>query len=123
MPRGQSSRHRTLAHLLAAHSRATPKQAKEPIFATLDRQLKEFRKMDKFVFLIVFINLFLTTNHLFAQLAPIETKQQVYDRINAERLKIGMPTIPVNKKLERSAQSWAFFMRPSLKHNTNFLRR
>jgi len=26
--------HHTLAHLLAAHSNATPKQAKEPIFAT-----------------------------------------------------------------------------------------
>jgi len=33
MPRGQSSGHRALAHLLAAHSIATPKQAKEPIFA------------------------------------------------------------------------------------------
>ena len=34
MPRGQSSGHPALAHLLAAHSSATPKQAKEPIFAT-----------------------------------------------------------------------------------------
>jgi len=34
MPRGQSSGHRALAHLLAAHSIATPKQAKEPILAT-----------------------------------------------------------------------------------------
>jgi hypothetical protein len=32
MPRGQSSGHRTLAHLLATHSIATPKQAKEPTF-------------------------------------------------------------------------------------------
>ena len=32
MPRGQNSGHRALAHLLAAHSTATPKQAKEPIF-------------------------------------------------------------------------------------------
>ena len=32
MPRGQSSGHHALAHLLAAHSNATPKQAKEPIF-------------------------------------------------------------------------------------------
>jgi hypothetical protein len=31
MPRGQSSGHRALAHLLAALSIATPKQAKEPI--------------------------------------------------------------------------------------------
>ncbi len=34
---GQSGDHRTLAHLLAAHSCATPKQAKEPIFASLGR--------------------------------------------------------------------------------------
>jgi len=32
MPRGQSSGHRALAHLLAALSIATPKQAKEPTF-------------------------------------------------------------------------------------------
>jgi hypothetical protein len=36
MPRGQSSGHRALAHLLAALSIATPKQAKEPIFAARD---------------------------------------------------------------------------------------
>jgi len=36
MPRGQSSGHRALAHLLATHSIATPKQAKEPILATVD---------------------------------------------------------------------------------------
>ena len=29
---GQIGDHRTLAHLLAAHSRATPKQAKEPSY-------------------------------------------------------------------------------------------
>jgi hypothetical protein len=34
MPRGQSSGHRALAHLLAALSIATPMQAKEPIFTT-----------------------------------------------------------------------------------------
>ena len=34
MPRGQSSGHRALAHLLATHSIAIPKQAKEPIFTT-----------------------------------------------------------------------------------------
>jgi len=33
MPRGQSSGHRALAHLLAALSIATSKQAKEPILA------------------------------------------------------------------------------------------
>jgi hypothetical protein len=37
MPRGQSSDHRALAHLLATHSRATPKQAKEPIFSTRNK--------------------------------------------------------------------------------------
>ncbi|MFM7858863.1 MAG: hypothetical protein ACKO96_44790 [Flammeovirgaceae bacterium] len=34
---GQSSAHRTWAHLLAAHYRATPKQAKEPIFSKRDK--------------------------------------------------------------------------------------
>jgi len=33
MPRGQSSGHRALAHLLATLSIAIPKQAKEPILA------------------------------------------------------------------------------------------
>jgi hypothetical protein len=36
MPRGQSSGHCALAHLLAARSIATPKQAKEPIISTLN---------------------------------------------------------------------------------------
>jgi len=36
MPRGQCSGPRALAHLLAAHSTATPKQAKEPILADAD---------------------------------------------------------------------------------------
>src|SRR5690348_17890265 len=56
--------------------------------------------------------------HLFAQ-----TKQQVYDSINARRVRAGLPKISVCKRLERSAQSWAFFMRPSLKHNVRFLYR
>jgi hypothetical protein len=34
MPRGQSSGHRALAHLLAARSIATPQQAKEPTVPT-----------------------------------------------------------------------------------------
>lgn len=41
MPRGQSSGHRALAHLLAAHSIATPKQVKEPIRA-LQESCKKF---------------------------------------------------------------------------------
>jgi len=36
MPRGQSSGHRALAHLLATHAITTPKQAKEPILTTLN---------------------------------------------------------------------------------------
>jgi|GEM_PF-6718663 len=40
MPRGQSSGHRALAHLLAALSIATPKQAKEPILPTLNEWAK-----------------------------------------------------------------------------------
>src|SRR5690606_11891846 len=48
MPRGQSSGHRALAHLLATLSIATPKQAKEPILTTrnggqLDGQEKGIR--------------------------------------------------------------------------------
>ena len=43
MPRGQSSGPRALAHLLAAHSSASPKQAKEPIFAVReDEELVRF---------------------------------------------------------------------------------
>lgn len=52
-----------------------------------------------------------------------QTKQEVYDRINQERVSRGLPLVPVDRRLERSAQSWAFFMRPTLKHNVNFLRR
>jgi len=40
MPRGQSSGHRALAHLLAALSIATPKQAKDSTFPARDNQLK-----------------------------------------------------------------------------------
>lgn len=65
----------------------------------------------------------LTAINTFAQFDPIETKQQVYNRINLEREKIGMPSIPINKKLERSAQSWARWMPSRLVHNTNFLKR
>jgi len=36
--RGTDSVLRTLAHLLAAHSRATPKQAKEPSIDILDKK-------------------------------------------------------------------------------------
>jgi hypothetical protein len=39
MPRGQSSARGALAHLLAAHSIATPKQANVPIFAPTLQQL------------------------------------------------------------------------------------
>jgi hypothetical protein len=37
--RGTDSVLRTLAHLLAAHFRATPKQAKEPITPTLTKRI------------------------------------------------------------------------------------
>lgn len=62
---------------------------------------------------------------LTATLSLAQTKQEVYDRINEERAKIGMPPVPVDKRLERSAQSWAIFMPYNNgwgKHNINFLR-
>lgn len=37
--RGTDSVLRTLAHLLAAHSHATPKQAKEPTFPTRQKEV------------------------------------------------------------------------------------
>lgn len=58
--------------------------------------------------------------YLFAQ---IPTKQQVYDSINAMRVRSGLAVITVDKKLERSAQSWAVFMPYDLKHNVHFLYR
>ena len=63
---------------------------------------------------------------LTATLSFAQTKQEVYDRINEERAKIGMPPVEVDKRLERSAQSWAIFMPSNWgwgKHNVNFLRR
>lgn len=55
--------------------------------------------------------------------AQTPNRQQVYDSINAIRIRVGLPAIQVDKKLERSAQSWAVFMPYSLKHNVNFLHR
>lgn len=55
--------------------------------------------------------------------AQIPTRQQVYDSINSRRVKAGLTAIPINKKLEHSAQSWAVFMPYDLKHNVNFLYR
>lgn len=72
--------------------------------------------MFKFVLTLLVIHSLVL--ELFAQ-----TKQEVYDRINAERAKIGMPAVPVDKRLERSAQSWAVFMPYNWgngKHNVNF---
>lgn len=52
-----------------------------------------------------------------------QTKQKIYDQINQERIARGVSPIPVDKKLEKSAQSWAFFMPYRGVHNTNFRRR
>ena len=60
---------------------------------------------------------------LAAPLSFAQTKEQVYAQINAERQKAGLPFVNVCKRLEKSAQSWAFFMRYSLKHNVRFLKR
>ena len=52
-----------------------------------------------------------------------QKKQEIYDQINQERIARGVSAIPVDKKLEKSAQSWAFFMPYRGVHNTNFRRR
>lgn len=49
-----------------------------------------------------------------------QTKQAIYDQINKVRLERGLAPVPVDKKLEKSAQSWAFFMPYRGVHNTNF---
>ncbi|MCE7864657.1 MAG: CAP domain-containing protein [Bacteroidetes bacterium CHB5] len=49
-----------------------------------------------------------------------QPKQEVYDKINKERILRGLSELPVDKKLEKSAQSWAFFMPYRGVHNTNF---
>lgn len=68
--------------------------------------------------LITGVLLWLTAPLVFSQ-----TKQEVYDRINHEREARGLKPVSVCKRLERSAQSWAFFMPYSLRHNVNFLKR
>lgn len=57
----------------------------------------------------------LAASPLFAQ-----TKDDIYNQVNKERIARGVPPIPVDKKLEKSAQSWAFFMPYRGVHNTNF---
>lgn len=49
-----------------------------------------------------------------------QSKQEVYDKINKERILRGLSELSVDKKLEKSAQSWAFFMPYRGVHNTNF---
>lgn len=52
-----------------------------------------------------------------------QTKQEIYDKINQERILRGLSLIPVDRKLEKSAQSWAFFMPYRGVHNVNFRKR
>ncbi len=47
--RGTDSVLRTLAHLLATHSRATPKQAKEPIISTSDIEALEYIRINNLI--------------------------------------------------------------------------
>lgn len=80
--------------------------------------------MPKFASLVILLSTL--TGVLFWLAAPpsfAQTKQEVYDKINVERQKLGFDIIPVDKRLERSAQSWAIFMPYSLKHNVHFLSR
>ncbi len=49
-----------------------------------------------------------------------QTKQEIYNKINLARIERGVSPIPVDRKLEKSAQSWAFFMPYRGVHNTNF---
>lgn len=56
-------------------------------------------------------------------IALSQTKEQVYDIINKERLSRGLPALEIDNSLARSAQSWALFMPYSGKHNMNFISR
>lgn len=56
-------------------------------------------------------------------IALSQTKKQVYDIINKERISRGLPTLEIDNSLARSAQSWALFMPYSGKHNMNFIAR
>lgn len=60
----------------------------------------------------------LAASPLFAQ-----SKEDIYNQINKERTERGLSPVPVDRKLEKSAQSWAFFMPYRGVHNTNFRRR
>lgn len=79
MPRGQSSGHRALAHLLAAHSIATPKQAKEPILSTT------LRHMDNNITLDIFIKNFIVKDQrerAELQLKDFKKRGKFTDRLN-----------------------------------------
>ena len=52
-----------------------------------------------------------------------QSKQEVYDQINKARINQDVDPLPIDRKLEKSAQSWAFFMPYRGVHNTNFRRR
>jgi len=60
----------------------------------------------------------LAASPLFAQ-----SKEDIYNQINKERTERGLSPVPVDRKLEKSAQSWAFFMPYRGVHNVNFRKR
>lgn len=78
--------------------------------------------MTKFVFsyncCLLGMLFWLAASPLFSQ-----SKEDIYKQVNQERIARGVSAIPVDKKLEKSAQSWAFFMPHRGVHNTNFRRR
>lgn len=59
----------------------------------------------------------------FSQRAGVDSKEVVYQQINQERISRGLEPLPIDRKLARSAQSWAFFMPYKGRHNTNFIAR
>lgn len=52
-----------------------------------------------------------------------QTKAEAYKKINEVRIAHGVEPMVIDKKLARSAQSWAFFMPYSGRHNLNFIAR
>lgn len=52
-----------------------------------------------------------------------QSPEEVYTKINQERLSRGQKPLVIDRKLAKSAQSWAVFMPYQGKHNSNFIAR
>ena len=53
----------------------------------------------------------------------MDTKEEVYEEINRQRTSRGLKPLQVDRKLARSAQSWAIFMPYKGRHNITFINR